>query len=36
MGLTLGHSTSVAEEITKATPGVDVVKAINMVFVERI
>lgn len=32
MGLTLGHSTSAAEEIAKAVPGVEVVKAFNTVF----
>lgn len=30
MGLTLGHSTSAAEEIAKALPGAEVVKAFNM------
>ena len=32
MGLTLGHSTSAAEEIAKAVPGIEVVKAFNTVF----
>jgi 8-hydroxy-5-deazaflavin:NADPH oxidoreductase len=32
MGLTLGHSTSAAEEIAKAVPGAEVVKAFNTVF----
>ncbi len=32
MGLTIGHSTSAAEEIAAALPGVDVVKAFNTVF----
>lgn len=32
MGLTLGHSTSAAEEIAKAIPGAEVVKAFNTVF----
>lgn len=30
MGLTLGHSTSAAEEIAKAAPGAEVVKAFNV------
>jgi predicted dinucleotide-binding enzyme len=34
MGLTLGHETSAAEEIAKAVPGVDVVKAFNTVFAQ--
>lgn len=34
MGLTLGHSTSAAEEIAKAVPGVEVVKAFNTVFAQ--
>ena len=34
MGLTLGHATSAAEEIAKAVPGVDVVKAFNTVFAQ--
>ncbi len=34
MGLTLGHSTSAAEEIAKAFPGVEVVKAFNTVFAQ--
>lgn len=32
MGLTLGHSTSAAEEIAKALPGAEVVKGFNTVF----
>lgn len=32
MGLTLGHSTSAAEEIASALPGAQVVKAFNTVF----
>lgn len=32
MGLTLGHSTSAAEEIANAIPGAEVVKAFNTVF----
>ncbi|MDO8285671.1 MAG: NAD(P)-binding domain-containing protein [Rhodoferax sp.] len=34
MGLTLGHSTSAAEEIAKALPGAEVVKAFNTVFAQ--
>jgi len=34
MGLTLGHSTSAAEEIARAVPGTDVVKAFNTVFAQ--
>lgn len=34
MGLTLGHSTSAAEEIAKAIPGTQVVKAFNTVFAQ--
>ncbi|HTH78151.1 MAG TPA: NAD(P)-binding domain-containing protein [Ramlibacter sp.] len=34
MGLTLGHSTSAAEEIAKAVPGTDVVKAFNTLFAQ--
>ncbi len=34
MGLTLGHSTSAAEQIAKAVPGADVVKAFNTVFAQ--
>ena len=34
MGLTLGHSTSAAEEIAKAVPEADVVKAFNTVFAQ--
>ena len=32
MGLTIGHSTSASEEIAKAVPGAEVVKAFNTVF----
>lgn len=34
MGLTLGHTTSAAEEIAKAVPGAEVVKAFNTVFAQ--
>lgn len=34
MGLTLGHDTSAAEEIAKAVPGAEVVKAFNTVFAQ--
>ncbi len=34
MGLTLGHSTSAAEEIAQAVPGIEVVKAFNTVFAQ--
>jgi predicted dinucleotide-binding enzyme len=34
MGLTLGHSTSAAEEIARAVPQVEVVKAFNTVFAQ--
>ena len=34
MGLTIGHSTSAAEEIAKAVPGAEVVKAFNTVFAQ--
>lgn len=34
MGLTLGHSTSAAEEIAKDVPGAEVVKAFNTVFAQ--
>lgn len=34
MGLTIGHDTSAAEEIAKAVPGAQVVKAFNTVFAQ--
>jgi 8-hydroxy-5-deazaflavin:NADPH oxidoreductase len=34
MGLTLGHNTSAAEEIAKAVPGAEVVKAFNTIFAQ--
>lgn len=34
MGLTLGHETSAAEEIARAVPGADVVKAFNTLFAQ--
>jgi 8-hydroxy-5-deazaflavin:NADPH oxidoreductase len=34
MGLTIGHSTSAAEEIARAVPGTEVVKAFNTVFAQ--
>jgi 8-hydroxy-5-deazaflavin:NADPH oxidoreductase len=34
MGLTLGHSTSAAEEIAAGNPGAEVVKAFNTVFAQ--
>ena len=34
MGLTLGHSTSAAEEIARAVPEAEVVKAFNTVFAQ--
>jgi predicted dinucleotide-binding enzyme len=34
MGLTIGHSTSAAEDIAKALPGVDIVKAFNTIFAQ--
>jgi predicted dinucleotide-binding enzyme len=34
MGLTIGQSTSAAEEIAKAVPGAEVVKAFNTVFAQ--
>ncbi|MDA8347673.1 MAG: NADPH-dependent F420 reductase [Pseudomonadota bacterium] len=34
MGLTVGHSTSAAEEIAKAFPGTDFVKGFNTVFAQ--
>ena len=34
MGLTLGHSTSAAEEIAKSVPGAEVVKGFNTVFAQ--
>jgi hypothetical protein len=34
LGLTIGHGTSAAEEIAKAVPGAEVVKAFNTVFAQ--
>lgn len=34
MGLTVGHSTSAAEQIAQAQPGVEVVKAFNTLFAQ--
>jgi predicted dinucleotide-binding enzyme len=34
LGLTVGHSTSAAEEIAKAAPGAEVVKGFNTVFAQ--
>lgn len=34
MGLSIGHSTSAAEEIAKAVPGAEVVKAFNTIFAQ--
>jgi predicted dinucleotide-binding enzyme len=34
MGLTVGHTTSAAEEISKAVPGIELVKAFNTVFAQ--
>lgn len=34
MGLTVGHSTSAAEEIAKTIPGADLVKGFNTVFAQ--
>ena len=34
MGLTIGHSTSAAEQIAQALPGVEVVKGFNTVFAQ--
>lgn len=34
MGLTIGHGTSAAEEIAKAVPGAEVIKAFNTVFAQ--
>lgn len=34
MGLTVGHETSAAEEIAKAVPGANVIKAFNTVFAQ--
>lgn len=36
MGLSIGHSTSAAEEIAKALPGARIVKAFNTVFAQRL
>ena len=36
MGLTLGHTTSAAEQIAAANPGVHIVKAFNTVFAQRL
>jgi 8-hydroxy-5-deazaflavin:NADPH oxidoreductase len=34
MGLTIGHTTSAAEELAKAVPGAEIVKAFNTVFAQ--
>lgn len=34
MGLTIGHSSSAAEEIAKALPGIELVKAFNTLFAQ--
>lgn len=34
MGLTIGHSTSAAEELAQAVPGADIVKGFNTVFAQ--
>lgn len=34
MGLTIGHETSAAEEIARAVPGADIVKAFNTLFAQ--
>jgi predicted dinucleotide-binding enzyme len=34
MGLTIGHDTSAAEEIARAVPGANIVKAFNTVFAQ--
>lgn len=34
MGLTIGHTTSAAEEIAKAVPGIQLVKSFNTVFAQ--
>ena len=34
MGLTVGHSSSAAEEIAKALPGIELVKAFNTLFAQ--
>ncbi len=34
MGLTIGHTTSAAEEIAKAVPGINLVKGFNTVFAD--
>ncbi len=36
MGLTLGHTTSAAEQIAAALPGLHIVKAFNTVFAQRL
>ena len=34
MGLSIGHATSAAEEIAKAVPGIELVKAFNTIFAQ--
>lgn len=34
LGLTIGHSTSAAEEIAKAVPAAELIKAVNTVFAQ--